>query len=369
MNPRATWKAALPVRIAGLGSHLPSRVVTNDDLAQVLDTNDEWIRSRTGIRQRHYAAPEQATSDLAVEAGKAALADAGLGIEDITSIVVATTTPDHTVPGTAPLVAAKLGTETTAFDVNAACSGFLYALRVGTGMVATGDEAVLVIGAETLTRIIDPKDRNVAILFGDGAGAVVLVPDDAAAIGPFDLGADGSDPSMLWTESGGTRHPVDAAVLEARTQFMTMRGGDVYRNAVARMSASSQAVLDRAGLTIDDVDLFIGHQANIRILDAVGKRLRISGDKVHITVDQHGNTSAASVPLALTDARNAGRLTTGDTVLLTAFGAGFTWGSTLLTWQPGSPGRAADHAAETAADADEVVGTVEQDLAGGGETA
>jgi 3-oxoacyl-[acyl-carrier-protein] synthase III len=387
VNPRATWKAALPVRIAGLGSHLPSRVVTNDDLAQVLDTNDEWIRTRTGIRQRHYAAPEEATSDLAVEAGKVALADAGLGIEDISSIVVATTTPDHTIPGTAPLVAAKLGTEVTAFDVNAACSGFLYALRVGTGMVATGDEAVLVIGAETLTRIIDPQDRNVAILFGDGAGAVVLVPDDAAAIGPFDLGADGSDPSMLWAESGGTRDPVNAAVLEARTHFMTMRGGDVYRNAVARMSASSQVVLDRSGLTIDDIDLFVGHQANIRILDAVGKRLGITDDKVHITVDQHGNTSAASVPLALSDARDAGRLTAGDTVLLTAFGAGFTWGSTLLTWQPGSPGRAADHAADSAAPdaagadqsaagadqsaagADEAVGTVDQDLSGGGETA
>jgi 3-oxoacyl-[acyl-carrier-protein] synthase III len=365
VTPRATWKTASPVRIAGLGSHLPSRVVTNDDLAQVLDTNDEWIRTRTGIRQRHYAAPEEATSDLAVAAAKAALTDAGLGIEDISAIVVATTTPDHTVPGTAPLVAAKLGTEVTAFDVNAACSGFLYALRVGTGMVATGDTAVLVIGAETLTRIVDPQDRNVAILFGDGAGAVVLVPDETAAIGPFDLGADGTDPSMLWAESGGTRQPVDAAVLEARTQFMTMRGGDVYRNAVARMSASSQAVLEKAGMGIDDVDLFIGHQANIRILDAVGKRLGVDSAKVHITVDLHGNTSAASVPLALTHARDAGRLTPGDTVLLTAFGAGFTWGSTLLTWHPD----AAEDGVEDAAEDDEVLGTVQQDVASGGETA
>ena len=335
MNAPASWKATLPVRIAGLGAHLPSRVVTNDELAEALDTNDEWIRSRTGIRQRHHAAPEQATSDLAVEAGKAALIDAGLGVEDVTAIVVATTTPDHTVPGTAPLVAAKLGTLAAAFDVNAACSGFLYALRVATGMVATGDGAVLVIGAETLTRIVDPQDRSVAILFGDGAGAAVLVPDATAAIGPFELGADGADPSMLWTESGGTRHPVDAAVLEARTQYMTMRGGDVYRNAVARMSASSREVLDRAGLDIDDVDLFIGHQANIRILEAVGKRLDLDPAKAHVTVDKHGNTSAASVPLALTDARDAGRLTPGDTVLLTAFGAGLTWGSTLLRWQPG----------------------------------
>lgn len=334
MKPRATWKGALPVRIAGLGSHLPSRIVTNHDLAQVLDTNDEWIRTRTGIRQRHVAAPEQATSDLAVEAGKAALSDAGLGIEDVSSIVVATTTPDHVIPGVAPIVAAKLGTNASAFDVNAACSGFLYGLRVGTGMVATGDGAVLVIGAETLTRIVDPENRNVAILFGDGAGAVVLAPDDRAALGPFDLGADGTDPSILWAEAGGTRKPVDAAVVEARTQFMTMRGGDVYRHAVSRMSSSSQLVLDRAGLAIDDVDLFVGHQANIRILDAVGKRLGVDASKVHVTVDQHGNTSAASVPLALDDARGAGRLAPGDTVLLTAFGAGLTWGSCLLTWSP-----------------------------------
>jgi 3-oxoacyl-[acyl-carrier-protein] synthase III len=332
--PSPRWQSSLPVRIAGLGSYLPSKVVTNDDLAQTLDTNDEWIRARTGIRQRHMVAPEQATSDLAVEAGKAAMADAGLGIEDISSIVVATTTPDHTVPGVAPIVAAKLGTEVGAFDVNAACSGFLYALRVGTGMVASGDTAVLVIGAEALTRIVDPTDRGVAILFGDGAGAAVLVPDESAAIGPFDLGADGHDPSMLWTETGGTRTPVSEQVLDDRSHFLTMRGGDVYRNAVMRMTASSKVVIERAGLGIDDIDLLVGHQANIRILEAVRQRLGIDESKVHITVDQHGNTSAASVPLALSHARDAGRLKPGDTVLLTAFGAGLTWGSTLVRWAP-----------------------------------
>jgi 3-oxoacyl-[acyl-carrier-protein] synthase III len=330
----------LPVAIAGLGAYLPSRVVTNDDLAQVLDTSDEWIRTRTGIRQRHHLAADQSTSDLAVEAAKAALVDAGLGIEDISAIVVATTTPDHTIPGTAPIVAAKLGTQVAAFDVNAACSGFVYALRVGSAMVATGDGAVLVIGAEALTRIVDPGDRGVAILFGDGAGAVVLVPDPDAVMGPFELGADGTDPSMLWAATGGARTPLDAEVLAQRDHFLTMRGGDVYRHAVMRMTAASQAVLAAASLTIDDVDLFVGHQANVRILDAVAQRLQLDPARAHITVDRHGNTSAASIPLALVDARDAGRLDPGDRVLLTAFGAGLTWGACLLTWNP--VGRPAD---------------------------
>ena len=329
-----TTAVVLPVAIAGIGAHLPPRVVTNDDLAAVLDTSDEWIRSRTGIRQRHIAGPAVATSDLAIEAGKAALADAGLGVEDVGAIVVATTTPDHVVPGTAPLVAAALGTEVTAFDVNAACSGFIYGLRIGGAMVATGEGPVLVVGAETLSRIVDPTDRSVAVLFGDGAGAAVLVPDDAARLGPFDLGADGTDPSMLWCAAGGTRHPISPEVIEGGEHFLAMRGGDVYRNAVTRMAASARAVLGRAGLGVDDVDLFVGHQANVRILDAVAQRLGVDPARSHITVDQHGNTSAASIPLALADARDRGRLAPGDTVLLAAFGAGLTWGACLLTWNP-----------------------------------
>ncbi len=324
----------LPVAIAGLGAYLPANVVTNDDLAEVLDTSDEWIRTRTGIRQRHIAAADEATSDLAAAAGKAALADAGLGIEDVSAIIVATTTPDHPVPGTAPLTAAALGSEAAAFDVNAACTGFIYGLRVGGAMAATGDQAVLVIGAETLTRITDPDERSTRVLFGDGAGAAVLVPDDTASLGPFDLGADGSDPSMLWTAAGGTRTPVTPDVLDAGGNYLSMRGGDVYRNAVARMAGAARHVLEEAGLGVDDVDLFVGHQANIRILDAVGTRLSMPKERTHVTVDQHANTSAASIPLALEDARNAGRLTPGATVLLAGFGAGLTWGACLLTWQP-----------------------------------
>ena len=324
----------LPVAIAGLGAHLPARVVTNGDLAEVLDTSDEWIRSRTGIRERHYVAADEATSDLAAHAGKAALADAGLGVEDISAIIVATTTPDHTVPGTAPLVAARLGTEVAAFDLNAACSGFLYGLRVGSAMVATGEGPVLVIGAETLSRIVDHNDRSVAVLFGDGAGAAVLVPDAGASMGPFELGADGVEPSMLWTCAGGSRTPVDDAVLEAGTHFLTMRGGDVYRNAVSRMTQAARGVLEQAQLGVDDIDLFVGHQANVRILDAVVARLGLDPARSHVTVDRHGNTSAASIPMALTDARDAGRLSPGDTVLLAAFGAGLTWAACVLTWNP-----------------------------------
>jgi 3-oxoacyl-[acyl-carrier-protein] synthase III len=320
------------VKIAGLGAHLPARVVTNDELAEGLDTSDAWIRSRTGITQRHVAAPTEATSDLAIAAAKAALADAGMGVEDVATVVVATTTPDHAVPGTAPLVAHGLGTNAAAFDVNAACSGFVYGLRVGGSLAATGAGPVLVVGAETLTRVVDPADRNVAVLFGDGAGAAVLTPDPDAALGPFVLGADGADPSMLWTEAGGTRSPVTPDRLAAGRQHLTMRGGDVYRHAVAHMALAAQQVLDDAGLGVADVDLFVGHQANARILEAVRTRLGVEPDRCHLTVDQHANTSAASVPLALADARDQGRLSPGDTVLLAAFGAGLTWGACLLTW-------------------------------------
>jgi 3-oxoacyl-[acyl-carrier-protein] synthase III len=330
----STGAGILPVRVAGLGAHLPARVVTNDDLAEGLDTSDAWIRSRTGIAQRHVAAPSEATSDLAIAAAKTALADAGLGVEDVATVVVATTTPDHVVPGTAPLVAHGLGTSAAAFDVNAACSGFVYGLRVGGSLAATGAGPVLVVGAETLTRVVDPKDRNVAVLFGDGAGAAVLVADPDGSLGPFVLGVDGADPSMLWAKAGGTRWPVTAERAAAGEQHLTMRGGDVYRHAVVHMALAAKQVLDEAGLAATDVDLLVGHQANARILEAVRTRLGVEPDHCHVTVDRHANTSAASIPLALADARDQGRLLPGDTVLLAAFGAGLTWGACLLTWPP-----------------------------------
>ncbi len=330
--PPATGR--LPVALAGLGAHLPRRVVTNDDLAAVLDTSDEWIAMRTGIRARHVAEPADATSDLATTAARAALDDAGMVATDLGAVVVATTTPDHPIPGTAPSVAAALGVQVPAFDLNAACSGFVYGLRVAGGLVATGIGPVLLAGAETLTRVVDPEDRSTAVLFGDGAGAVVLAADGDAELGPFDLGADGDARELLWCPAGGTRTPSTADAVATGDHFLTMRGPEVYRAAVTAMVRSAGRVLDDAAIGIDNVDLFVGHQANARILDAVASRLGIAGDRVHVTVDRHGNTSAASIPLALADARAAGRLHPGDRVLLTAFGAGLTWGSCLLTWTP-----------------------------------
>jgi 3-oxoacyl-[acyl-carrier-protein] synthase III len=330
--PPEVRPGTLPVSIAGLGARLPDRVVTNDELSQRLDTDDAWIRTRTGIRQRHVAAPDEATAALAVAAAEAALADAGLSAGDLGAVVVATTTPDHAIPGTAPTVAAALGVTAPAFDLNAACSGFVYGLRVGGALTATGMGPVLLVGAETLTRVVDPDDRDVAVLFGDGAGAAVLVADDGGALGPFDLGADGTDPTILWCEAGGTRLPVTPDLVAAGRHHLTMRGREVYRFAVATMAASAQAVLDAAGMTVADVDLAIGHQANARILEAVMNRLGVPTEKTHLTVDRHANTSAASIPLALADARDAGRLRPGDQILLTAFGAGLAWGSTLVTW-------------------------------------
>jgi 3-oxoacyl-[acyl-carrier-protein] synthase-3 len=319
------------VGIRGLGSYLPEQVVTNDDLAERLDTSDEWIRTRTGIRERHYAAPEEATSDLALQAAYRALEDAALTPADIDVLIVATTTPDHPVPATAPIVAARLGLTCTAFDVNAACSGFVYGLKVGSALAEAG-ERVLVIGAETLTRYVDHDDRSIAVLFGDGAGAVVLEAREGSSIGPFDLGSDGSEVEILWMRAGGAREPFDPVRHAEASSRMSMRGGDVYRHAVMRMSESSQAVLEAAGVAIGDLDLMVGHQANQRILEAVGQRLGIPEGLSHLTVDRHGNTSAASIPLALDDARRAGRLTPGARILLTAFGGGLTWGSCLLTW-------------------------------------
>ena len=323
--------STFPVAITGLGSYLPEQVVTNEDFAKRLDTSDEWIRTRTGIRERHYAAPDEATSDLATAAGRAALKDAGLTADDVDVIIVATTTPDHPVPATAPIVAARLGRTCTAFDLNAACSGFVYGLQVGAGMAA-GGSTVLLIGAETLTRYVDPDDRSIAVLFGDGAGAVVLQRDDAATIGPFDLGSDGSELEILWMRAGGSREPFDPIAHAEASSRMSMRGGDVYRHAVTRMTSSSQIVLEAASITIDDIDLMVGHQANLRILEAVGQRLGVPEDRCHVTVDRHGNTSAASIPLALDDARQQGLLEPGARLLLTAFGGGLTWGSCILTW-------------------------------------
>jgi 3-oxoacyl-[acyl-carrier-protein] synthase-3 len=295
-------------------------VVTNDDLARVLDTTGTWIRSRTGIEQRHVASPGMTTADLAVEAGLRALKSSGTGTAD--ALILATTTPDRRCPATAPEVAARLGLgQAAAFDVSAVCSGFIYALAAAAGLIAAGTAGrVLVIGAETFTRLLDPADRTTRAIFGDGAGAVVLRAGDAGepgALGPFWLGSDGSGASLITVPDGG---------------YFQMQGQPVYRRAIETMATSTARVLELAGLEVADIDWLVCHQANRRILAAVATRLGLPERACLSNIDTVGNTAAASIPLALADAAAGGALRAGDLVVLTAFGGGLTWGSALLRW-------------------------------------
>jgi 3-oxoacyl-[acyl-carrier-protein] synthase-3 len=317
--------------LTGLGIAVPDQVMENVELAARLDTTDEWVRTRTGIVARRIAHPRCATVDLATAAAMAALDSAGAC--SIDALLVATTTPDRLVPCTAPEVAARLGyTGLAAFDVNGGCTGFVHGLAVADGLIAAGiAEQIAVIGAETLSRITDPTDRSTAVLFGDGAGAVVLRRGErweAGCIGPFDLGSDGAGADLLQVPAGGSRLPATSATVADRLHYLQMDGRVVYRHAVEHMTGSSEAVLQRAGMTVSDVDWLVAHQANVRILQAVAKRLGFPPDRCIINIDRYGNTSAASIPLALADAVPR----PGDRMLLVAFGAGFTWGATLLTW-------------------------------------
>ncbi|MFE0251233.1 beta-ketoacyl-ACP synthase III [Streptomyces sp. NPDC059010] len=330
--------------LTGLGTYTPPRVVTNDDLSRTMDTSDEWIRTRTGITQRHWAEPGTATSDLAVEAGERALKSAGSG--DVDLVVLATTTPDHSCPATAPDVASRLGLGTVpAYDIAAVCSGFVYALASAAGAIAVGiAERALVIGAETYSTILNPEDRTTSVIFGDGAGAVVLragEPDEPGALLGHDLGSDGSLKDAIIVPAGGSRQPsaaADASGARSADTYFHMDGKPVFRHAVTRMAASSRAMLDRAGWTPESVDWFVGHQANVRILHAVADQLGMDRERTVVNLDRVGNTSAASIPLALGDAVAAGRLTPGDRVLMSAFGGGVTWGSTALRWPEVLPG-------------------------------
>jgi 3-oxoacyl-[acyl-carrier-protein] synthase III len=323
--------------LSGLGAAVPPRIVTNDEIAERIDTTDEWIRTRTGIEQRHVAERATTTADLAVEAGALALKSAGgLGVD---AVIVATTTPDRLCPSTAPEVAARLDLpNVAAFDVGAVCSGFVYGLATAKGLIAGGvAERVLLVGAEAITRFIDPEDRTTAVIFGDGAGAVVLragETDEPGAIGAVDLGSDGGNADLLAVDAGGSRLPASTPDLPPSAHFLHMDGREIYRHAVARMVASSRAVLEQSGWDIGDVDRLVAHQANVRILNAVGDRLGIAPERCHVNIHRYGNTSAASIPLALADAP----LHEGDRVLLTAFGGGFTWGSAALTWPDVTPG-------------------------------
>lgn len=323
--------------LCGLGTHVPPYALTNEELAAIVDTSDEWIRSRTGIGQRHVAGPSTATSDLAVEAGGLALKSAAAaGYGDADAVIVATTTPDRPCPATAPLVASRLGLGTVpAFDVAAVCTGFLYGLANAAGLIAAGTvERVLVIGAETFTRILDPADRSGRAIFGDGAGAVVLRAGDSeepGALGPFDLGSDGSGSDLITVRTGGSRMPYPLAGDDADPYFR-MNGKAVFRNAVERMTESSRRVLARTGWPGDRPDLVVAHQANLRILHAVADRIGVARGDCVVNIGRVGNTAAASIPLALGDADRDGTLRAGHRVLMTAFGGGLTWGACAVTW-------------------------------------
>ncbi len=319
-------------RIAGTGSYLPEKVLTNDDLSRFVDTSDEWIRSRTGIRERHVAADGQTTGDLGVEAARRALEAAGVDPGDLDLIVVGTTTPDLVFPSTACLIQARLGAlGCTAFDVNAACSGFIYALSVADKFIRSGDaRTALVIGSETLTRMVDWSERTTCVLFGDGAGAVVLKADRETGILGTHLHADGSKKELLWNPVGvsvGFKPGEPNAGVR-----INMSGNDVFKYAVKALDGVVDETLAAHGLAKHDLDWLIPHQANLRIIEATAKRLDMPMEQVVVTVDKHGNTSSGSVPLALDTAVRDGRVQRGQLLLLEAFGGGFTWGSVLLRY-------------------------------------
>lgn len=323
------------VKITGVGHYAPPAVLTNEDLEKVLDTSDEWITTRTGMKRRHIASAADATSDLAIVAARKALAQASLTPQDIDCYMVATVTPDFVFPATACILASKLGaTDKAAFDLEIACSGFIYGLTVASGLIRSGVyKRIMLVGAETLSKIVDRNDRATAVLFGDGAGAVVLEASNSTdSFLSSELGTDGSRPEVLRVAAGGSRHPLTPAAWEAGEQYIQMEGREVFKFAVTKMIDATDVALRKAQLKKSDLDWLIPHQANKRIIDASAKKLGIAEEKVVITVNLHGNTSAASVPLALAIAAADGRIKRGDLVLLEAMGGGFTWGAVLVRW-------------------------------------
>ena len=324
------------VRIEGWGMYVPDRVLTNEDMAALVDTSDEWIRTRTGIRERRVAAPDETTATLAAAAGKRALAVAGLDPADLDVILVGTCTPDYALPSTAVFVKEALGAErAAAMDVSAVCSGFVYAYSAGHAYVASGlYRNALVIGAETLTRIMDYRDRGTCILFGDGAGAVLLrgSAEPGGGLLGFELTADPAGAYNIYQPAGGSASPASDGTVDLRGHFVRMDGRETYRYATRTMASTVSTALERAGVTPDEVALFVPHQANSRIIESVAKGLGMGMERVYVNVDRYGNTSAASVPMALVEAIEAGRLKPGDVVVFVAFGAGYTSGACVVRW-------------------------------------
>ena len=321
--------------ITGWGMYAPSRVVTNDDLAKFVDTNDEWIASRTGIKERRFAAEGETTSSMSVRAARIALDRARLRPQDVQLVIVGTCSPDYLFPATACIVQSELGaTHAGAFDVEAACTSFVTALGVARGMIMSGTvQNAVVIGAETLSRFLNFKDRTTCVLFGDGAGAVVVEASNASVgIESVVLHSEGSKGELLMVRAGGARVPATKDTLELGQHFITMQGGEVFKLAVKSMADAAEEALREAGLGLADMAIMIPHQANLRIIEGVAKRLHFPMEKVFVNIQRYGNTSAASVPIALAEAAAAGRLRRGDKVLLVAFGGGFTWGASVLEW-------------------------------------
>jgi len=322
------------ISITGIGAYAPERVVTNNDLAQMMETSDEWIVERTGIHERRIAADDQALSDLALPASRQALEQAHADPSTVDLVIVATVTPDMAFPSAGAIIADELGApDAAAYDLSAGCTGFMYAVAQSYGMVAAGlARRALVIGGDVLSRILDWSDRSTAVLFGDGAGAVVIERVSEGGFLGFELGADGSGGSQLFVPAGGSREPASAETVAERRHYVQMNGREVFKFATRVLVSSAENVLAECGKTVDDVDVYIPHQANVRIIDHAAEKLGIPKEKIVVNVDRYGNTSSGSIPLALADAQADGRLQDGALVLMTGMGAGLTWGSGLIEW-------------------------------------
>src|SRR5213594_5107079 len=330
---------AMNALVTGWGFYVPPKVLTNADLETIVDTTDAWIYERTGIRERHIVEGDEVTSVMATKAAKEALARAGVRGEDLDAIVVATTSPDYLLPTAACLVQESLGARRAAvFDLGAACAGFVYGLAVARGLVMSGTaRKILLVGAETISRFLDWNDRATCVLFGDGAGAVVIEASSAGAgIQSTALHGDGRQKKHLRLEGGGALHPAARRSSDGASDFIQMNGPEVFKLAVPAMADAAKEALAQAGLRLEDVDLFVPHQANARIIEAVAKRLGLDRSKVFIDIDRFGNTSAASIPIALCDALSRGRVRQGDTLAFAAFGGGMTWGAAVVEWSSSS---------------------------------
>ncbi len=326
------------VGITGVGKYMPEDILTNEDLSKMVDTNNEWIMERTGIKERRIVKENIATSDLGTEAARAALQDAKLRPEDIDLIIVATTTPDHAFPSTACIIQSNLGlVNAAAFDLSAACSGFVYGLATASSFISSGAyKKILVIGSEVFSKIINWEDRNTCILFGDGAGACVLERcEEGYGILSFDLGADGTGGNCLIVPAGGSRMPTSSKTLEQKEHLLQMDGKEVFKFGVRIMERATRNALDKANLTTEDVDFLVPHQANIRIIDSASKKLKINSEKLCINLEKYGNMSSASIPVALEEAVKMNKIKKGDIVVLVGFGAGLTWGSMAIKWSKG----------------------------------